>query len=163
MALVKEQRLIIGLSASLMLIVFMAHNPFSGYFTSYTNNQIIIHTLHKCTDKDKVLYRVKLMKTRSLLLSSTMKNQSDSMDTIEQKVSNCHLKPKKWQWDKDDKYINQPEFTEPKVFYLDFNEWSTNKPLIPWFGDVTHVLILAASIISICTLFVYFVFQPDDS
>jgi len=35
--------------------------------------------------------------------------------------------------------------------------------LIPWFGDVTHVLILAASIISICTLFVYFVFQPDDS
>ena len=142
------QKLFLATAISLAALIILAHNPFSGYQTKIVSEYYYDKPLPECTDKEKEEYREFLIG----LANSKRYPEFERITNFDPMVSKCHRLGTGLFMSVD----SQPE----KVITtteLPFNQWSSNAPLINWFGIVINSIIsfIAIAIISLVFFIVF--------
>ena len=152
----KIQRTIMGTVVSLLIIMTLAHNPFSGYTINYIYYEQPIGCSED-TKKRDLLFQENYFKNdergRKELeewqrLRVSFREEQNSLDYL----VNIKVEAMCAQTIKYSKEI---------ITLLPINEWVSDSPLIPWLGSVIHFIYSLVSVISIGMVFIYFVFSDN--
>lgn len=149
------QKLVLALAISLVTLVGLAHNPFSGYQTKIVTEDYYDKPLPECTDEEKDEYRAFLIGMAKLKRYPEFGRITD----FGPMVSKCHrLRPG----------IFTTIATTPEKIVtttdIPFSQWSSNAPMINWFGFIVNSILslVAITIISSVFFVIFFNRTPEQ-
>ena len=151
----QSQKLFIGLTLSMVVILFFGHNPISGYSTSY----YVDKPLQACSTSDKQEYRDFLTTFYASKIGNDQREIAEMLGgvskQIDRRVENCHLLGAGMHTDLDH-IFNGDE--RP----LHFSAWSSDRPLILWLGNVVNFIYSLLAVLVIGGIFIFFVFSKTS-
>lgn len=151
----QAQRLIVGIAASICVLVILAHNPISGYDISAY--ETIVHSLESCGEKDREDLRQSLISTYKE--DSDLRKEAELAggvaEVIERRLSHCYLVAPGYPIE-----ILDPRTSETVSVLMPIWEWSSSSPLIHQFGSLATTVYIIFFVIFVAAIFVIFVFAP---
>lgn len=155
----KMQKICIGTTIAIIVLLILIHNPFSGYLTEggiVTTNK----PLQACSENDKKYYRIFLISlyedpstSAQFIYPNGDPNQVQKI--INKQVNDCHLLAPGMP-------ISQEFLKEYENLQLDFNEWKTLDPMANWLGKLVNFISATFAVGLVGFVFCTFVFSKTQ-
>lgn len=143
-ALSSMQKFVLATSATVIVLAIFLHNPTSGYITMDNRPHTKwVEGRRSCTEEEKIEYRRQFETVRMLNQREHGLN-TPTDETIDKEVEDCTKR-------------NAATYYESKPI----SEWTSTKPIVPWFGLVFNLAQFVVLVAVIGYIFI-FTFKEKD-